>query len=153
MHHHPPPFHGHPQSFHHPWHGSQYRWSPAWRFGYGPGYPYRHYAPAFPYASPYPYRYSYPYRYPYPYSYPYPFSYPFYGSYSGSYMSSFGSYLGGPHSSDGGSAYGDENAGEPPATRAADGSWFYCRALREYYPDVKHCPEPWLEVPPTPQNR
>jgi hypothetical protein len=143
----PRQFQGHPQSFHnHPRHGSRHRGSPVWPFGYGQVYPFRFYAPAAPYA--YPYRYS----YPYPYSYSYPYLYPF--PYYGSYMGSFGSpYLGAPSSSGDRDAYAGEGGSEPPATRAADGSWFYCRALREYYPDVKRCPEPWLEVPSTPPTR
>lgn len=29
-------------------------------------------------------------------------------------------------------------------------SWFYCDSAKAYYPYVKHCPEPWREVPATP---
>jgi hypothetical protein len=143
----PQQFQAPPQSFRHPWHGPHHHGSHVWYFG-SPAYPYRYY----------PYRYyspAYPYAYPYPYLYSYPYSSFYYGSYGGSYMNSFGSpYVGAPLSSGGEEAYADESGGgEPPATRAADGSWFYCRALREYYPDVKRCPEAWLQVPPTPPTR
>jgi hypothetical protein len=47
-------------------------------------------------------------------------------------------------------SYFAEGGSEPPATRSAQGDWYYCTSARQYYPNVKTCPEPWVEVPPTP---
>jgi hypothetical protein len=35
----------------------------------------------------------------------------------------------------------------PPAASA----WYYCQSAHAYYPQVPTCPEPWVQVPPTPQ--
>lgn len=32
--------------------------------------------------------------------------------------------------------------------RSDDRVWYYCESKRAYYPNVKSCPEDWIEVPP-----
>ena len=34
----------------------------------------------------------------------------------------------------------------PAPAPAAPASWYYCQSLREYYPYVTACPEPWVPV-------
>jgi hypothetical protein len=76
--------------------------------------------------------YSYPAFYSYPYSYPY------------AYPSMFGEF------------YSPSYLAPPVYQQPSSGSearyWYYCPSAREYYPKVLTCPEPWLEVPPTPQQ-
>ena len=41
----------------------------------------------------------------------------------------------------------------PPAPAApATAYWYYCPSAQTYYPNVPTCPEPWVKVPPTPQQ-
>ena len=39
--------------------------------------------------------------------------------------------------------YVERGAEEAPAE-----AWYFCRSENAYYPDVEHCPEPWIPVPP-----
>lgn len=39
-----------------------------------------------------------------------------------------------------------EQPSAPPA-----GYWYYCASASDYYPHVATCPEPWVQVAPTPQ--
>ena len=41
----------------------------------------------------------------------------------------------------------------PPAPAApATAYWYYCASAQTYYPHIPSCPEPWVKVPPTPQQ-
>ena len=41
----------------------------------------------------------------------------------------------------------------PPAPAAsATAYWYYCASVQAFYPNVPACPEPWVKVPPTPQQ-
>jgi hypothetical protein len=43
---------------------------------------------------------------------------------------------------------------EPPEyiEQQPAGYWYYCESQGDYYPRVPSCPEPWVKVPPTPQQ-
>jgi hypothetical protein len=47
-----------------------------------------------------------------------------------------------------------QNPPPAPATSAQPGAsyWHYCQAEGGYYPDVKECPEGWMQVPPQNQS-
>jgi len=36
----------------------------------------------------------------------------------------------------------------PPPPPAPPAYWYYCPSARQYYPTVRECPEPWVQVPP-----
>jgi hypothetical protein len=35
-----------------------------------------------------------------------------------------------------------------PATEPQANYWHYCQASAGYYPEIKECPDGWLQVPP-----
>lgn len=38
----------------------------------------------------------------------------------------------------------------PEASASGAGYWYYCREPKGYYPSVKDCPTPWVQVAPRP---
>jgi hypothetical protein len=40
----------------------------------------------------------------------------------------------------------------PPSQQASSGMWYYCESAKAYYPYVGNCPEPWKQVPASPQQ-
>ncbi|HVW63835.1 MAG TPA: hypothetical protein VHB01_02385 [Nitrosospira sp.] len=47
-----------------------------------------------------------------------------------------------------------QNSAAAPATSAQSAAsyWHYCRAEGGYYPDVKECPDGWMQIPPLNQS-
>ena len=39
----------------------------------------------------------------------------------------------------------------PAPSFEAEVYWYYCPSAKGYYPNVQHCPEPWVKVPPRAQ--
>src|SRR5262245_8606776 len=39
----------------------------------------------------------------------------------------------------------------PAPSLQAEVYWYYCPSAKGYYPNVQHCPEPWVKVPPRAQ--
>jgi hypothetical protein len=99
--------------------GGPWYWGSSWYWG----------APWYGYASPYAYPYSY--AYPYRFGYPYAYGYPAWG------YARPAPYVGPP-----------AEYVEPAAPATSGDSWYYCSDPPGYFPHVRLCSKPWLEVAP-----